>query len=181
MGFFRRQGVSRLAIGPTARGWQALALGLLVLIVARLIGTTQFHQLAYAFLALPFASLVLGLLNSRGLSLSRAFPPGVRVTAGSPARVDLLLSNGWRFGTSKVSVMDRLPEPRYFEVPPLRGSEGTKIGVPLTFASRGVYELGPAEVRVVDPFGLLRFARRFEERTEVVVYPRLHEIGRAHV
>jgi uncharacterized protein (DUF58 family) len=147
-----------------------------VLIVARLIGTTQFHQLAYAFLALPFASLVLGLLNSRGLSLSRTFPSGVRVTAGSPARVDLLLSNGWRFGTSKVSVMDRLPEPRYFEVPPLRGSEGTKIGVPLTFASRGVYELGPAEVRVVDPFGLLRFARRFEERTEVVVYPRLHAL-----
>jgi uncharacterized protein (DUF58 family) len=161
---------------PTARGWQALALGLLVLIVARLIGTTQFHQLAYAFLALPAASLVLGLLSSRGLGLSRSFPPGVRVTAGSPTRVDLRLSIGWRFGTSKVSVMDHLPEPRKFEVPPLRESGGTKIGVPLTFARRGVYELGPAEVRVVDPFGLLRFVRRFEERTEVVVYPRLYSL-----
>jgi uncharacterized protein (DUF58 family) len=147
-----------------------------VLIVARLIGTTQFHQLAYAFLALPLASLVLGLLNSRGLSLSRTLPPGVRVTAGRPTRVDLLISNGWRFGTSKVSVMDRLPEPRDFEVPPPRGSEATKIGVPLTFARRGVYELGPAEVRVVDPFGLLRFTRRFEERTEVVVYPKIYAL-----
>ena len=147
-----------------------------MLIVARLIGTTQFHQLAYAFLALPLASLVLGLLNSRGLSLSRTLPPGVRVTAGRPARVDLLLSNGWRFDTSKVSVMDRLPEPRDFEVPPLRGRKGTKFGVPLTFARRGVYELGPAEVRVVDPFGLLRFARRFEERTEVVVYPEIYAL-----
>src|SRR3712207_6088934 len=176
MGFFRRQGVSRLAIRPTARGWQALALGLLVLVVARLIGTTQFHQLAYAFLALPLASLVLGLLDSRSLGLSRTFPPGVRVTAGSPTRVDLLLSNGWRFGTSKVSVMDRLPEPRDFEIPPLRGSERTKIGVPLTFARRGVYEIGPAEVRVVDPLGLLRFVRRFEERTELVVYPRIYAL-----
>ena len=147
-----------------------------MLVVARLIGTTQFHQLAYAFLALPLASLVLGLLDSRSLSLSRTLPPGVRVTAGSPTRVDLLLSNDWRFGTSKMSVMDRLPEPRDFEVPPLRGSERTKIGVPLTFARRGVYELGPAEVRVVDPFGLLRFVRRFEERTEVVVYPRIYAL-----
>jgi uncharacterized protein (DUF58 family) len=172
----RKRGVSRLAVSLTARGWQALAVGILVLFVARLIGTTQFHQLAYAFLALPLASLVLGLLNSRGLGLSRTLPPGVRVTAGSPTRVDLLLSNGSRFGTSKMSVVDRLPEPRDFEVPPLKGSEGTKIGVPLTFARRGVYELGPAEVRVVDPFGLLRFARRFEERTEVVVYPKVHAL-----
>jgi uncharacterized protein (DUF58 family) len=172
----RRKGAWRLVVRPTARGWQALAVGLLVLFVARLIGTTQFHQLAYAFLALPVASLVLGLLNSRGLGLSRALPPGVRVTAGSPTRVDLLLSNGSRFGTSRVSVVDRLPEPRGFEVPPLSGGAGTKIGVPLTFARRGVYELGPAEVRVVDPFGLLRFARRFEERTEVVVYPKVHAL-----
>jgi uncharacterized protein (DUF58 family) len=58
----------------------------------------------------------------------------------------------------------------------MRGGGATKIGVPLTFARRGVYELGPAEVRVVDPFGLLRFARRFEARTEVVVYPKVHAL-----
>ncbi len=147
-----------------------------MLFVARLIGTTQFHQLAYAFLALPVSSFFLGLLNSRGLGLSRVLPPGVRVTAGSPTRVDLRLSNRSRFGTSKASVVDRLPEPRGFEVPALRGGGTTKIGVPLTFARRGIYMLGPAEVRVVDPFGLLRFARRFEERTEVVVYPRIHAL-----
>ena len=28
----------------------------------------------------------------------------------------------------------------------------------------------------MDPFGLLSFARRFEERTEVIVYPRVHEL-----
>ena len=176
IGRLRKQGVSRFVVKPTARGWQALAVGFLVLFVARLIGTTQFHQLAYAFLALPVASLVLGLLNARGLGLSRTLPPGSRVTAGSPTRVDLLLSNGSRFGTSKVSVVDRLPEPRSFEVPSLRGGGGTKIDVALTFARRGVYELGPAEVRVVDPFGLLRFARRFDERTEVVVYPKVHAL-----
>jgi uncharacterized protein (DUF58 family) len=169
-------GASRLAFRPTARGWQALLVGFLVLFVARLIGTTQFHQLAYALLALTFVALVLGWASSRGLRFSRALPPGVRITAGSPARIRLLLSNDSRFGSSGVRLADRLPEPRVFEAPPLKGDETTTIEASLYFAKRGVYELGPAEVGVTDPFGLLRFVRRFGEKTEVVVYPEVHEL-----
>jgi uncharacterized protein (DUF58 family) len=75
-----------------------------------------------------------------------------------------------------VSVADRLPEQRVFEAPPAGEHGGTTIEAPLAFARRGVYELGPAEVGVTDPFGLLRFVRRFEERTEVVVYPEVHDL-----
>ena len=169
-------GASRLAVRLTARGWQALLVGLLVLFVARLIGTTQFHQLAYALLALTFVALVLGWASSRGLRFSRALPPGVRITAGSPARIRLLLSNDSRLCSSGVRLADRLPEPRVFEAPPLKGDETTTIEASLYFAKRGVYELGPAEVGVTDPFGLLRFVRRFGEKTEVVVYPEVHEL-----
>jgi uncharacterized protein (DUF58 family) len=173
-----REGASpRLAVRPTARGWQALVIGLLILFLARLIGTTQFHQLAYALLALLVAALVLGWWISRGLRFSRVLPPGVRITAGRPARIRLLLSNRARMGSSRVSVADRLPEPRIFEAPPLGGYEETAIEAPLTFARRGVYELGPAEVGVMDPFGLVRFVRRFEERIEVVVYPQVHDLS----
>lgn len=167
------RGASRLSVRPTARGWQALVAGAVTLFVARLIGTTQFHQLAYALLALPLASLVLGVMASRGLRYSRVLPPGTRITAGSTAKLRLLLER-YRFGATKVGVVDRLPEPRGFEFPKAR--ERARIEVPITFARRGVYELGPAEVRVADPFGLLRFARRFEERTEVVVYPKVHDL-----
>ena len=166
----------RLAVRPTARGWQALVIGLLVLFVARMIGTTQFHQLAYALLALPLVALVLGWSSSRGLRFSRALPPGVSITAGSPARIRLFLANRSRFGCSGVSVSDRLPETRVFEAQPLEGHGETAIEAPLAFARRGVYELGPAEVGVTDPFGLVRFVRKFEERTEVVVYPEVHEL-----
>jgi len=147
--------------------------GAVTLLVARLIGTTQFHQLAYALLALPLASLVLGVMGSRGLHYSRALPLGTRITAGSTAKLRLLLERS-RFGATNVSVLDRLPGPRGFDFPDSR--ERSRIEVPLTFSRRGVYELGPAEVRVADPFGLLGFARRFEERTEVVVYPSVHEL-----
>jgi uncharacterized protein (DUF58 family) len=169
-------GASRLAVRPTARGWQALLVGLVVLFVARTIGTTQFHQLGYALLGLVLAALVLGWSSSRGLRFSRALPPGVRLTAGTPASIRLLLSNDSRFSSSGASVTDRLPEPRGFEAPPLKGNDTTTIEAPLAFARRGVYELGPAEVGVADTFGLLRFVRRFGEKTEVVVYPEVHEL-----
>jgi uncharacterized protein (DUF58 family) len=167
------RGASRLSVWPTARGWQALVAGIVTLIVARLIGTTQFHQLAYALLLLPLASLVLGVMGSQGLRYSRALPPGTRITAGSPATVRLLLERS-RFGATKASVLDRLPGPRSFDFSTTR--ESSRIEVPLTFARRGVYALGPAEVRVADPFGLLRFARRDGEATEVVVYPQVYEL-----
>ena len=167
------RGASRLSVRPTARGWQALAAGIVTLVVARLIGTTQFHQLAYALLILPLASLALGVVGSRGLRYSRALPPGARITAGTPATLRLLLERS-RFGATKASVLDRLPGPRSFDFSTTR--ESSRIEVPLTFARRGVYTLGPAEVRVADPFGLLRFARKDGERTEVVVYPRVYEL-----
>jgi uncharacterized protein (DUF58 family) len=167
------RGTSRLSVRPTARGWQALVAGVLTLLVARLIGTTQLHQLAYAFLALPLASLVLGVMGSRGIDYSRSLPPGTRITAGKEARLRLLLERS-RFGAAKVGVLDRLPGRREFEFPGWR--EKKRIEVPLAFARRGVYELGPADVRMVDPFGLLAFTRRFEGRTEVVVYPKVHEL-----
>lgn len=141
--------------------------------VARLIGTTQFHQLAYALLTLPLASLVLGVMASRGLEYSRSLPPGDRITVGKEARLRLLVERP-RFCAAKVTVSDRLPGPREFEFPGWR--EKHRIEVPLTFARRGVYELGPAEVRVADPFGLLILTRWFWERTEVVVYPQVHEL-----
>jgi uncharacterized protein (DUF58 family) len=167
------RGASRLTVRPTARGWQALAFGVLILVVARLIGTTQFHQLAYALLTLPLASLVLGVMGSRGISYSRSLPPGTRITAGKEARLRLLLERS-RFGAAKVDVVDHIPGRREFEFPGWRKEK--KIEVPLAFTRRGVYELGPAEVRIVDPFGLLAFARRFEKRTEVIVYPKVHEL-----
>ena len=159
-------------------------IGVLVLLVARLIGTTQLHQLAYALLALLLASLALGLLGSRGLRFSRALPPGARLTAGSPAGINLSLEHA-RLGAPKARITDNLPEPRHFDVAPPgprrdggggRDAGRTEIQAPLYLARRRVYELGPAEARVADPFGLLGFVRRFEERTAVVVYPRVHAL-----
>ena len=171
------RGTSRISVRPTARGWQAVIFGVLVMFVARMIGTTQFYQLGYVLLGLILAALVLGLLGSRGIRFSRNLPAGTRFTAGKSDRIDLLLSNNSRFGTSEVGVIDRLPRPQSFEVSALRGGGGEVVEVPVTFERRGVYELGPAEVRALEPFRLLRFVRKFRDRKEVVVYPEVHELS----
>lgn len=170
-------GRTRLRVRPTSRGWQALVIGLLVLFGARLIGTTQLHQLAYALLALLIAALALGYFAARGLKFSRGLPAS-RFSAGTPSRIDLLISNSSSLNSSRIEVVDRLPEPRGFESPPLGKGRGAAVEVPVTFPRRGLYELGPAEVRAVEPFGLLRFSRGFLENTEVVVYPEIHTLSR---
>ncbi|MGB3681628.1 MAG: DUF58 domain-containing protein [Rubrobacteraceae bacterium] len=173
----RPPGGSRLSVRPTARGWQMIFFGLLITVVARLIGTTQFYQLAYALLAFLVVAFVLGLLGSRAIGFSRSLPAGVRFTAGSSARVDLLLSNGSGFDTPEIVVTDRLPNPETFEAPALRSRGGDVVEVPVSFPRRGIYELGPARVRATDPFGFLQFIRPFRGRTEVVVYPPVHDLS----
>lgn len=166
----------RLAVRPTGRGWQALFFGTLSLVVAYLLGTTQIYQLGYALLALILAAFALGFWLSRGLSYSRKIPDGERPTAGRKTRVELLVSNASLAASPRVEIVDRLPKPRFFELPPVDGRGIGRIKVPVIFARRGLYNLGPAEIKTKDPFGLLRFVRRFPEPMEVVVYPEVHEL-----
>ncbi|MCA1716382.1 MAG: DUF58 domain-containing protein [Actinobacteria bacterium] len=166
----------RVSVRPTARGWQAIFFGSLSLVAALLIGTTQIYQLAYAFAGLLLAALVLGLFFSRGLRYARRIP-GERSTVGRSSHVELTVSNASRTRSPNVEVLDHLPERRPFRGPPVGGFETRKIREPVLFAKRGFYKLGPAEIRTTDPFGLLRFIRRFGARTEVTVYPEVFELA----
>ena len=167
----------RVSVRPTARGWQAILFGGLSLVAALLVGTTQIYQLAYALAGLLLAALVLGLFFSRGLRYARRIPEGERPIVGCSSHVDLMVSNASRTRSPNVEVVDHLPERHPFRGLPVGGFETRKIQGPVFFAKRGLYELGPAEIRTTDPFGLLRFVRRFGTRTEVTVYPEVFELA----
>ena len=166
----------RVSIRPTARGWQAIFFGGLSLVAALLVGTTQIYQLAYALGGLLLAALLLGLFFSRGLRYARRIPEGERPMVGRSSHVELMVSNASRTRSPNVEVVDHLPERHPFRGLPVLGFETRKIQQPVLFAKRGLYELGPAEIRTTDPFGLLRFVRRFGTRTEVTVYPKVFEL-----
>jgi uncharacterized protein (DUF58 family) len=167
----------RVFVRPTARGWQALFFAVLSLIVALLIGTTQIYQLAYALIGLLLASFALGLFLSRGMRYDRRVVEGERLVAGRSTQVNLVVSNVARTRSPGAEVVDLLPKERRFLMPPVGGTETRGIQQPMLFAKRGHHELGPAEIRTTDPFGLLRFIRRFDERTEVMVYPEVFELA----
>jgi len=166
-----------LRVIPTVRGWQAIFFGALTLVAARLIGTTQLYQLAYALAGLFVVALVLGFFFSRGLGYARLIPAGERFVARYPSHVELTFSNASRTRSLGLEVVDHLPERRRFEVLPVEGIKKQTLRERVVFAERGLYRLGPAEIRTTDPFGLLRFVRRFEARTEVAVYPKVFELA----
>ena len=57
------------------------------------------------------------------------------------------------------------------------GSRGTKsFRARSTIKRRGLYTVGPVEVRTSDPFGLFRHSKRFGRAQNVLVYPRAFEL-----
>ena len=170
------RGLRGVSVRPTARGWQMVFFGALVFLAAWLLGTTQLYQLAYAFAGLFLVALVLGFVVFRGLRYARRIPAGERLVAGRPSQVELVLSNASRTRSPLVEVVDALPERRSFGAPPVERLGMQIIRDSVLFAKRGFYQLGPAEIRTIDPFGLLRFVRRFVMRAAVVVYPEVFEL-----
>jgi uncharacterized protein (DUF58 family) len=67
----------------------------------------------------------------------------------------------------------------YSELPGYRGSAAISLGRHTTHrwrthgkaGKRGTYRLGPADVRVTDPFGLFTSERRLVHETSIVIYP----------
>jgi uncharacterized protein (DUF58 family) len=163
-------------VRPTPRGWQAILFGVFSLLVAWLIGTTQLYQLAYALTGILLVALVLGLVLFRGLRYARRVPAGERFIAGRPSHVELVVSNASRTRSPAVEMVDHLPERRLLAGPPIERLRQWTTWEPVLFARRGLYEFGPDLRRTIDPFGLLRFVRRFETYTKVMVYPKTFEL-----
>ncbi|MEJ7871674.1 MAG: hypothetical protein WKF67_05400, partial [Rubrobacteraceae bacterium] len=157
----RRLRTRRVFVRLTARGWQALFFAVVSLTVALLIGTTQIYQLAYALIGLLLASFALGLFLSRGMRYERRVVEGERLVAGRSTQAELVVSNVARTRSPGAEVVDLLPKECRFLMPPVGGTKTRGIQQPMLFAKRGRHELGPAEVRTADPFGLLRFVRKF--------------------
>jgi uncharacterized protein (DUF58 family) len=168
--------ILQISVKLTARGWQVMFFGVISLFSALLIGTTQLYQFAYALAGLLLVALVLGLFLSRGLGYTRRTLVGERFIAGRPSQVESVVRNASRTRSSSMGVVDHLPKWRLVEMSSIEGPGARTIQQAVLFARRGLYELGPAEIQTTDPFGLLRFVRRFEARTEVLVYPEVFEL-----
>ena len=129
---------------------------------------------AYALHRVSVTRALRGLAIRRGEREIRLFP-------GERARVTLLVSNRSRAPLPWLALRDRTGEGLFavgerefaLALPP-RGE--AQLDYEIEAISRGRRTLGPVEIETGDPFGIERFQAEGRDRTEVLVYPRVHPI-----
>lgn len=161
---------------PTARG-----VGLAVAIVAVVYlgwtaGPRSLNAVAVPLIVVALAGVV-AVGRTRSLDVRRhPVTPG---QVGDRRRVDLTVTAG---SPTPVTVTDAPGEglaPADGAPPVIETTvgSGTTIGYDVTLEGRGVHEVGPATVRVRDTFGVVERRFSIDERSSVVVYPPVYELG----
>lgn len=161
--------------GLTLRGRAFLAAGVTTLVSAVLLDQQQLGRAGVLIAALPLLAAGLLARSRYRLSLVRTVTPQL-VTAGTPARVGLALSNAGRAPNGVLMLEDQVPyvlgtRPRFV----LEGiGHGWRREVSYQVRSdvRGQFEIGPMTVRISDPFGLVELGRSFRTTVPITVVPR---------
>jgi uncharacterized protein (DUF58 family) len=164
----------------TERGAGVLIGAAFAWLLGRFLGVPELYVLAAGALVLTALAVAAVWLSAGRIEVDRTVSP-TRVAWGRRTQVTVTLRNRGRLATGLLLVVDEVPftladGPR-FVLGGLAREQETAVGYELSGATRGRYLLGPALLRLRDPFGLAERARRVGERSELVVYPRLEHLG----
>jgi uncharacterized protein (DUF58 family) len=161
----------------TRQGWLVLAGGLVLLVVARLLGISELYVFGACALGLVGFSTLYVAARRLELEVDRTVHPA-RVHAGRVSRVDVRVRN---LRATDTPVL-RLHEPvtgtpgAELLVPPLSRRAATVASYRLPTDRRGLLTVGPLDVVVGDPFGLAKTAVRASEPVDVTVYPKIEDV-----
>ncbi|MGI8947112.1 MAG: DUF58 domain-containing protein [Ornithinimicrobium sp.] len=164
----------------TTRGQVFAWLGLVATLAGMVLGYPDVTRIGLLVLVLPLCALVLTRRRSPTLAVRRLVTPG-RLQPDQRALVEARFVNVGR----KTSAMYLAEEhvdvhlgdrPRFL-LPRMEPQEERTVRYPIRSAHRGAYLLGPLGLRQRDPFGLTYLAVRLSSTTEVLVLPRVHDLG----
>ncbi|GGZ66622.1 DUF58 domain-containing protein [Streptomyces subrutilus] len=161
--------------GLTTRGRSFLAAGIAAAACAYVLGQGELLRVGLLLAALPLIC-VLALHRTRyRVSGSRRLTPG-RVSAGAEARVQLRMDNVSRLPTGLLMLQDRVPyvlgpRPR-FVLDRVEPGGRREVSYRVRSDLRGRYPLGPLQLRLTDPFGLVELTRSFSAHDTLTVVPR---------
>ncbi|GBD11764.1 hypothetical protein HRbin23_01441 [bacterium HR23] len=154
------------------RALVGLALTGIALLFGLATGFPLFYRLAYAMALVLGIGLVWAWMGVRGLRVE-VRRRATRVQVGEPLEERISVYNGWPLPKGWLEVRERSDLPRH--------GGGMAISLPArgfrswrtvtTPTRRGLYRLGPVEVRASDPFGLFTFRRSFLAEETLLVYP----------
>ncbi|MEU9414104.1 DUF58 domain-containing protein [Streptomyces sp. NPDC048272] len=161
--------------GLTTRGRSFLAAGIAAAACAYVLGQGELLRVGLLLALLPLIC-VLALHRTRHrVSGSRRLTPG-RVPAGGEARVRLRMDNTSRMPTGLLMLQDRVPyvlgpRPR-FVLDRVEPGGRREVSYRVRSDLRGRYPLGPLQLRLTDPFGMVELTRSFSAYDTLTVIPR---------
>jgi uncharacterized protein (DUF58 family) len=158
----------------TERGIGLLAAGGGLWVAARSLGIGELQMAAVAALALVGLAWLFTRIASAQLEVDRTVRPG-RLFFDAEGTVELQILNRGRVPTATMEVRDAAPgvltDRSSALLPPLAAGGRTLVRYRIRGGQRGRFELGPLEVRLRDPFGLVARRRQLPGTSDVVVYP----------
>ena len=158
----------------TLRGRTVLGAGAAMALAAWLFGIGELYCLAVAAAVMVVGARIWVDVRRWELQVSRVVHP-TRVSAGQEARVELAVSNPARRSSPPVEARDPFDGGRRwarFAIAPLRPGEVRTSSYRLPSTRRGVYRLGPLELRLSDPLGLASSSRQTAVESSLTVHPR---------
>ncbi|MGW6862560.1 DUF58 domain-containing protein [Streptomyces xanthophaeus] len=161
--------------GLTTRGRSFLAAGIAAAACAYVLGQGELLRVGLLLAVLPLICVYALHRTRYRVSGSRRLTPS-RVPAGSEARVQLRMDNVSRLPTGLLMLQDRVPyvlgpRPR-FVLDRVEPGGRREVSYRVRSDLRGRYPLGPLQLRLTDPFGLVELTRSFSAFDTLTVIPR---------
>ena len=163
----------------TSRGWAVLSAALVSLLAGKLLGLEDLFLVGAGLLVVLAVALVYVRVVTPQLAATRRVLPA-RVHAGSASRVELTVVNQAARRSPVLSVRDPFDQgARWarFLVAPLGPGEVARAAYRLPTEQRGVFDLGPLQVVVSDPFGMATRMMEAAPGTRLTVFPRVETVG----
>jgi uncharacterized protein (DUF58 family) len=164
----------------TLRGRCLVAAGVTLLLLGALLGERSLVQIAVFLLALPLLSALAVARQRFRVGVRRTVTPA-RVPRGGDADVLLEVTNAdrrtgrlWLLSEQLPAELGRAPG---FVVERLPGGRSAVLPYRVHGTRRGRFRLGPLQLRLVDPFGLVQRTTSGSDGAPLLVVPRVRPLG----
>jgi uncharacterized protein (DUF58 family) len=161
----------------TTRGGSLLGVGVALIISWVALGEIEMLAAGVGLIVAVVAGLVVTNWSRPLLDVRRRLNPAL-VHEGDRATVDLMIRNLRRLPAFNLTVSDGVGGlgTARFALGSLSGGDQAGASYRIVCRPRGVYEVGPAVVRITDPLGLAMSENRAGETDQLIVYPATEEL-----
>lgn len=164
----------------TSRGQTFLWVGVIAVLGGVVLGYRDVTRLGLLLATLPLLALLLARRRPPAIRVGRRVTPA-RLSPDQRGEVEVQFVNVDRRRTPMFLAEEQFDyalgdRPRFL-LPRMSYGEQRRLRYPVRSRHRGAYLLGPVTLRQRDPFGLTHVAMNLPSTTEVLVLPRLFELG----